>query len=192
MFVGMNLQYGLYEGDGLSSAWRSKQHIRNWPTLSCQDPLHCLSLRGVQVRVKEVPFAGDGFGRQSAIWKWLHILSLMLPDKYRQHFYQIKHLIHVPFVCVAFDFMSMEMLDSFPFSMTGACCSDTITHYQNLDLMTNVFYFSFTSLSSIVLFGSGSSIHFPVHWGAWTVTLEGKRTAQQCENDSNFNLTVLL
>lgn len=67
--MGVYLQYGLYEGDGLSSAWRSKQHIGNGPTLSCQDPLHCLSLRGVQVLVKKVPFAGDWFGCQSTTYK---------------------------------------------------------------------------------------------------------------------------
>lgn len=33
--VCMHLQYGLYEGDRLSSAWRTKQHIRNGSTFSC-------------------------------------------------------------------------------------------------------------------------------------------------------------
>lgn len=47
---------------------------------------------------------------------------------------------------------------------------------------------SFTSMFSIVLSWSGSSIHFSVHWGFLTANIEGKRTAQQCENDSNVNL----
>lgn len=69
MFMGMYLQYGLYEGDGLSGAWRSKQHVRVGATLSFHNPLHCLSLRGVQVRVKEVPFTGDGLRWQITIYK---------------------------------------------------------------------------------------------------------------------------
>lgn len=73
---GRYLQYGLYQGDGLSSARRSKQHVWAGSALSCQDPLHRLSLRGVQVRVEEVPLAGYRLRWQTATWRWVNINDL--------------------------------------------------------------------------------------------------------------------
>lgn len=93
--------------------------------------------------------------------------------------------MQIPFVCVAFDFMSTEMLDTFPFSLAGAWWWDTI-RLKNQASFNDIYVFVFTSISTIVLFCSASSIHFPVHWGVCEVTLEGKRTTQQSENDSNL------
>lgn len=56
----LHLQYDLYEGDGLSGSRRTKEDIRNGPTLSCQDPLHCLPLSGVKDRVEKMPTDWDG------------------------------------------------------------------------------------------------------------------------------------
>lgn len=54
--------------------------------------------------------------------------------------------MQIPFVCVAFDFMSTEMLDTFPFSMAGAWCLDTIK-LKNQPGFNDIYVFIFPIFS---------------------------------------------
>lgn len=55
---GRYLQDSLNQGDGLSGARGSEEHVGARTALPRQDPPYCLPLGGVQVPVEEVPFAG--------------------------------------------------------------------------------------------------------------------------------------
>lgn len=133
---------------------------------------------GFRSGLKKCPWLGIGLDGRLPPGGDLALISVLC-ERQSQSLNQTESPALVPLVCVAFDFMSMEMLDTFSFPAAAAWDSGIgLIFFKNWQKIC-VLFSLFTSFSSTALLWSGSSIHFPVHWEGWGVTLEGNSTTQK-------------